>query len=117
MGLHSNFLLLVDFDEFALRPSNFCRNGAAAVLLRRKAKSNQNHDLGEFFGFFYSDLFGCNFLSSEPILDSSSVFRTYSARSVDCAWFWKVTVKVKDTIREGASKRGEIMKNIRFFKF
>ena len=35
---------------------------------------------------------GSNFFPTESFLDSSTVFRTFSASSVDCACFWRVPI-------------------------
>ena len=72
------------------------RGGADATASRLRSswsaaeglpKSSQNHDFGEIFEDFSLFFFNSNFFPSESFCDSSDVFRTYSASSVDCACF------------------------------
>ena len=55
---------------------------------RTTTKNTQNQLLRSFFTVLDLILIWSISAPTESICDSDGVFRTYSASSVDCAWFW-----------------------------
>ena len=64
----------------------------------------------KFSRFFIFTLSDSIFIRTESILDSSTVFRAFSASSVDCAYSWWISISrfvLKHPARRGLHKDGE----------